>query len=92
MGIIVVHCITMFTEFVNDVMKRLTVYEFMKDSKAYYGSIKGKDYQGVWAEGKTKKECATTLREVLEEWLLIKIRRKKLLPTTRRYNINSLLQ
>ncbi|WP_081357666.1 type II toxin-antitoxin system HicB family antitoxin [Neomoorella thermoacetica] len=29
---------------------------------------------GVWADGKDEKECLAILQEVLEEWLLFKLR------------------
>lgn len=32
------------------------------------------DFQGVWANGRTIEECRHELMEVLEEWLLLKIR------------------
>lgn len=61
--------LVMFTDYVHDVMKRLAVYEMIDDKQLYYGSIKG--FRGVWAQGKTKRECAENLCEVLEEWLNI---------------------
>ena len=82
----------MFTDFVHDVMRKLAMYEKIDDNQPYYGFIKHKDFQGVWAQGRTRKECAERLREVLEEWLLLKIRKKKVVPTTRKYDINSLLK
>ena len=63
----------MFTEYVQNVMEKLAGYEFIDDAQPYYGTIRG--FQGVWARGKTLKECAQNLREVLEEWLLLKIRK-----------------
>jgi predicted RNase H-like HicB family nuclease len=79
----------MFTDFVLDAINRLAGYELIDDGKTYYGSIKG--FRGVWAEGKTLSECEKNLREVLEEWLLLKIRKKQVLPTTRKYDLNELL-
>lgn len=31
--------------------------------------------RGVWANGKTLEACRAELKEVLEEWLVLKIRR-----------------
>jgi predicted RNase H-like HicB family nuclease len=79
----------MFTDYVQHVMRTLAQYDILDDNPPYYGSIKG--FKGVWAQGKTLQECEENLREVLEEWLLIKIRKKKLVPSTRKFNINALL-
>ena len=56
----------------------LTEYIFRKlnqarykilDDESYFGEIPG--LQGVWASGKTLEKCRETLREVLEEWLIL---------------------
>ncbi len=46
-------------------------YKILKDG-TYFGEISG--LQGVWASGKTLEKCRETLREVLEEWLILKLR------------------
>jgi len=79
----------MFTDFVHDVMNRLASYKLIEDEQPYYGTMKG--FRGVWAQGKTLGECEHNLREVLEEWLLLKIRKKHVLPTTKKYDLNELL-
>lgn len=45
-------------------------YQILED-KTFFGEISGLD--GVWANAKTLEECREELREVLEDWLLIKI-------------------
>lgn len=42
------------------------------DDGTYYGEITG--LQGVWADGKTLESCRKTLKEVLEDWLVLKLR------------------
>lgn len=84
------YTILMFTDFVQDVMRQFASYEVIDDAKPYYGEVRG--FRGVWAQEKTLKECEENLREVLEEWLLLKIRKKQVLPTTRKYDLNELLQ
>jgi len=42
------------------------------DDGSYFGEIPG--LQGVWASEKTLEECRETLREVLEEWLILKLK------------------
>ena len=65
--------VAMFTDYVRHVMQKLAKYELIHDEQPYYGSVRG--FQGVWAQGKTLQECERNLREVLEEWLLLKIRK-----------------
>lgn len=79
----------MFTQYVSDVMTKRARYEKLRGEDVYFGSIKG--YKGVWAQGKTRKECMENLREVLEEWLLLKIRKQQFVPTVRKYDLNALL-
>lgn len=40
-------------------------------------------FKGVWADGKTVEETRTELEEVLEEWLLLKIRDNDPIPEIR---------
>lgn len=46
-------------------------YKILDDGN-YFGEIPG--LQGVWASEKTLEKCRGTLREVLEEWLILKLR------------------
>ncbi|SMB98020.1 Uncharacterised protein family UPF0150 [Thermanaeromonas toyohensis ToBE] len=59
-----------FTSFIDAAMKEAIV-EKLSDG-TFYAEIPS--CPGVWADGKTKKECLETLQEVLEEWLLFKLR------------------
>ena len=52
-------------------------YKILKDG-TYFGEIPG--LQGVWASGKTLEKCRETLREVLEEWLILKLRDGDVVP------------
>ncbi len=61
-------------------------YEILADDSSYYGEIPG--VQGVWANEKTLIKCQQALREVLEEWLLIKLRRNEKLPVVKKINLN----
>jgi predicted RNase H-like HicB family nuclease len=46
-------------------------YKILEDG-TYFGKIPG--LQGVWASEKTLEKCREMLREVLEEWLILKLR------------------
>lgn len=51
------------------------------DDKTCYGEIPG--FKGVWANAKTLKKCRETLREVLEDWIVLKLRSDEALPAVR---------
>lgn len=53
-------------------------YEIVADDGTYYGSIPG--FQGVYANATTLEKCREELQEVLEEWLLIRLRRNMMIP------------
>ena len=55
-------------------------YKLLKD-RSYFGEIPGID--GVWANAKTLEECRKELQEVLEEWLVLKIREESRIPGLR---------
>ncbi len=42
------------------------------DDGTWFGEIPG--FAGVWANGTTVEECRNELSEVLEEWVMLKIR------------------
>jgi len=45
---------------------------------AYFGEIPR--FKDVWANTKTLETCRTELKEVLEDWLLLRIRGKEKIP------------
>ena len=45
-------------------------------------------FEGVWANGKTVEECRKELMEVLEEWIIIKLRDKDPIPKVKGKKIN----
>ena len=51
-------------------------YEMIDKKKKFYAEIK--DLRGVWASGKTLEECRDNLRDTLEGWLILRL--KKNLP------------
>ena len=55
------------------IQKALEKAKYKKlEDKSWFAEIP--DFQGVWANGKTVEECRKDLLEVLEEWLLLKIK------------------
>jgi predicted RNase H-like HicB family nuclease len=60
----------MLTRYINEAMKRAR-YRTLEDGTSF-GQIPG--LAGVWANEATVDECRHVLQEVLEEWLVLKIR------------------
>ena len=75
----------MLTEYITAAMRKAH-YEFMENGR-YWGEIPG--LQGVWADGDTLEECRDTLREVLEEWLLVGLRKDQDIPSIDDINLNT---
>ncbi|MBP7119685.1 MAG: type II toxin-antitoxin system HicB family antitoxin [Methanolinea sp.] len=56
----------------------LAKYEIIDDEEPFYGEIE--DLPGVWATGKTLEDCRQNLVEVLDEWIIIHLRRSLPIP------------
>lgn len=55
-------------------------YKLLKDG-TYFGEIPG--LRGVWANAKKLEDCREELKEVLEEWLLLKVHNRESVPGLR---------
>lgn len=60
----------MLSEFIETKLREAH-YKLLKD-KTYFGEIPG--LKGVWANAKNLEDCRKQLREVLEDWIVLKIR------------------
>lgn len=61
------------------IQKALETAEYKKlDDGTWLTEIPG--FQGVWANGHTVEECRKELQEVLEEWILLKIKDNEPIP------------
>ncbi|MCZ7402219.1 MAG: type II toxin-antitoxin system HicB family antitoxin [Candidatus Methanoperedens sp.] len=63
-------------------------YEIIDDEEPYYGEVP--ELQGVWASGKTLEECRTNLEEVIDEWIIIRLRRGLAIPPIGNFNIETM--
>jgi predicted RNase H-like HicB family nuclease len=68
----------MLFQYIQKALKKAE-YKVLENGK-WFAGIPG--FEGVWAEGQTVEECRIELQEVLEEWLLLKIRDRDPLPET----------
>ncbi|MGA2466446.1 MAG: type II toxin-antitoxin system HicB family antitoxin [Thermodesulfobacteriota bacterium] len=62
----------MLTEYVEEALRRAR-YEKIEDEEPYYGEVG--ELQGVWATDKTLEECRSNLKEVIEGWILLSIKK-----------------
>ena len=74
----------MISEYVDEALKRAH-YEIIDDEEPYYGEIK--DLKGVWANGKTLEACRANLKDVIEGWILLSIRKGIAIPRLGVYEI-----
>jgi len=75
----------MLTEYIEHAMDKAK-YKKLEDS-TYCGTIP--PCLGVIAFGKTLRECKREMREVLEGWLIVKLRHRDLLPVIDGISLNS---
>ena len=71
----------MITEYIEAALSRAK-YEIMEDEEPYYGEVP--ELEGVWATGKTLEECRHNLAEVIDGWLVVRLKRGLLIPPYRR--------
>ena len=74
----------LLTRYIASAMKRAR-YRIIEDGQ-YFGEIPG--FQGVWSCERSLDACREVLQEVLEEWLLLKIRDSDPLPKLGRIDLN----
>lgn len=67
----------MLEEYIAEAMKQAH-YELIEDEEPFYGEIPS--LAGVWATGKTLEECRENLKSVLEEWIVLSLRKGLELP------------
>ena len=67
----------MLTRYIWAAMHRAR-YEILPDDGTFYGEIPG--FDGVYANAKTLEACSEELKEVLEEWILLRVPKDLPLP------------
>lgn len=62
----------MITEYIEAALSRAK-YEIIVDEEPYYGEVP--ELEGVWATGKTLDECRRNLTDVIDGWLVVRLKR-----------------
>ena len=57
-----------------------------EDKEPFYGEVP--ELEGVWATGKTLEECRKNLAEVIDGWIIVRLRKGLPLPPIGEYKIN----
>lgn len=74
----------MIVEYIEAALARAN-YEIIRDEEPYYGEVPG--LKGVWATGKTLEECRKKLAEVIEGWIIIRLKKGLPIPPLGKYRI-----
>jgi len=61
-------------------------YEILPDDGTFYAEIP--ECQGVYANAKTLEACRDQLEEILEEWILFRLKKNFLLPVIDGIDLN----
>ncbi len=77
----------MITEYIEAAMSKAR-YEIIADEEPYYGEVP--ELEGVWATGKTLEECRKNLAEVIDGWIIVRLRKGLPLPSIGEYKIEEL--
>ena len=77
----------MIVEYIEAALERAR-YEIIEDEEPYYGEVPGLD--GVWATGKTLEECRHNLAEVIDGWVVVRLRKGLPIPSIGEHRIEQL--
>jgi predicted RNase H-like HicB family nuclease len=68
----------MIIEYIEAALSRAK-YEIIDDEEPYFGEVPG--LKGVWATGKTLEQCRDNLREVIDGWIIVRLRKNLPIPS-----------
>jgi predicted RNase H-like HicB family nuclease len=74
----------MIKEYIEAALSRAK-YEIIDDDEPYYGEVP--ELEGVWASGKTLEECRRNLAEVIDGWLVIRLKKGLDIPAIGEYRV-----
>jgi len=77
----------LITEYIEAALSRAK-YEIIEDEEPYYGEVP--ELEGVWASGKTLEECRRNLADVIDGWLVVRLKRGLPIPPIRTHTAGRL--
>ncbi|MGA2159744.1 MAG: type II toxin-antitoxin system HicB family antitoxin [Dehalococcoidia bacterium] len=63
-------------------------YEIIEDEEPFYGEVP--ELEGVWTTGKTLEECRSDLAEVIDSWLVLRLKKGLNIPPIDGHTIEEL--
>ena len=77
----------MITEYISAALSQAK-YELIDDEEPYYGEVP--ELEGVWASGKTLEQCRNNLAEVIDGWLVVRLKRGLPIPPIGEHKVEEL--
>lgn len=68
----------MIAEYINAALEKATYEKIEDKGRPYYGHVRA--LRGVWATGRTLEECRRELAEVVEGWIIVRLRKGLAIP------------
>jgi len=81
------HMVAMIIPYINAALAHAR-YEHITDEEPYYGEIP--ELPGVWATGMTLEECRKNLAEVVDGWIIVRLRKGLSIPSIDNITIEEL--
>ena len=75
----------MLTDYVEAAMRKAK-YKILAVGEGFFGEILG--FRGAWANAPTLERCREELREVPEDWMLVRVRQGLMLPIISGIDLN----
>jgi predicted RNase H-like HicB family nuclease len=75
------------TEYINAALSRAK-YQLIEDQEPYYGEVP--ELKGIWATGKTLEECRHNLSEVIDGWLVVRLKKGLPIPPLGQFKVEEL--
>lgn len=75
----------MIMEYIHAALMRAKYEKLDGESEPYYGEVPG--LKGVFATGKTLEECRTHLAEVIDGWIVVRLRKGLGIPKLGKFTI-----
>jgi predicted RNase H-like HicB family nuclease len=77
----------LITEYIAAALSRAK-YEIIEDEEPYYGEVQ--ELEGVWATGKTLEECRQNLSDVIDGWLVVRLKKGLSIPPIGKHRVEEL--
>jgi len=77
----------MITEYIDAALAEAK-YEIIEDAEPFYGEVPS--LAGVWATGKTLEECRRNLAEVIDGWIIVRLKKGLPIPPIGEHRIEEL--